>query len=636
MAVIKPYQEIMEEIDCESTTRYSTNEVSKLCKVALEKLKFGLLPIFRFILKADISSHDVVVAAMSNTMPAEVEEMIRAIVGYSDYLKVGSKNENMLREIRVMGAQLVRAALEEESSQLVGLLLESLELEGGIIDISDPLERKGLCYNPDWLRKMFQRGADLTLCRKNPLKVVLQKKYTKISLKLEMILILMENESALPFDIPHIQILNEVIECILKCQNGATVNALRMLCENIDFTSLEVWDDQGRTPWHLALDGKLKIGVEVCKVLSKYPIDPSKRGKNGRRADFGMDEKDVRVEILRAKEVEMQEQNSFTSAATPKTKRRKRNRPIAETYKNFEFTESQLNSGASTLLVDRGNCLSSGTCTRILTKEREGAAAIVLPTNEEVAHDHIEYDEYSYQCAPKQFATGPQSHDCRDSSESDAESIADADDHQEESIQYKTINDTTSENPSRMLNDRESEGATPAMDKSEQEENLWEFECSIKKVEKVLDRSDKYIVKQFYAKVKYLSAGEFMGNMKYCKPVTQRKGVELYEARLNDKGRIIWQIIPKMCHGHVGVYREIIRVWALVLDHDNIYRCVQTILSDRHFQATEKLKANLKCTSQSSPNMLNNKREPRIFEADNHGIQHESDDVNAFSPLTLP
>ena len=632
--MIKPYQEIMEEIDCESTTRYSTNEVSKLCKVALDKLKFGLLPIFQFILKADISSHDVVVAAMSNKMPAEVEEMIRAIVGYSDYLKVESKNENMLREIRVMGAELVRAALEEESSQLMGLLLESLELEGGIIDISDPLERKGLWYNPDWLRKMFQRGADLTLCRKNPLKVVLQKKYTRISLKLEMILILMENESALPFDIPHIQILNEVIECTLKCQNGATVNALRMLCENIDFTSLEVWDDQGRTPWHLALGGKLKIGVEVCKVLSKYPIDPSKTDKNGRRADFGMDEKDERVEILRTKEVEMQEENSFILAVTPKMKRQKRNRLITETDKNFEFTEY---GGANTLLVDRGNCLSSGTCTRILTKEREGAEAIVLPTNDEVARDHMEYDEYSYECAPKQFATGPRCHDCRDSSESDAESIADADDHQEESIQYKTINDTTPENPSRMINDRESEGATLATDKSEQEENLWEFECSIKKVEKVLDRSDKYIVKQFYAKVKFLSAGEFMGNMKYCKPVTQKKGVELYEARLNDKDRIIWQIIPKMCHGQVGVYREIIRVWALVLDHDNIYRCVQTILSDRHFKASEKLKTNLKCTSQSSSNnMHNNKREPRIFKADNHDIQHESDDVTAFSPLTLP
>ena len=84
-----------------------------------------------------------------------------------------------------------------------------------------------------------------------------------------MIGILIENGSAFLYDIPHIQILNEVVECTFKCRNG-TVDTLKMVCKNADFSSQEVCDHKGRTPWHIALGGKLnKVSIEVCKVLSK-------------------------------------------------------------------------------------------------------------------------------------------------------------------------------------------------------------------------------------------------------------------------------------------------------------------------------------------------------------------------------
>ena len=626
------YQLLVEESEVHhtSTTHFSSRDISKICTVALDNLKFGVLPIFRFILKAEISSRDIVLRAMKK-ISDEVKTMVVSITNFSEYIRAQLQgNVAMLRETKVMGTELIQAALEEGSSHLVELFLETLEIEGGIIDISDLLQRSGLWYHPDWLRKMFQRGADLQLCRRNPIKVVLQKEYTQSCIELDMIRILLENESAFPFDIPHIHILNEVIRCTLKCQNG-TIDTLKIVCENVDFRSPQVCDHEGRTPWHLALSGKRKkVSIEVCKMLSKYPIDPRMTDNNGKRPDFGLKDNDERVNITRDK-IELMEKLAPVVTLPGKQKR-----TMDDTgEESLGMTESgycpRSSLGEKEGEIADGYTAETNTISQSLKQVGEDTSTMIVTREPPSKLDHLEYKEGNYQLVPKHYLpleTGNESHDYTESDESACAGVAD---EEEEHVKLKPPHEYI--NPSRnRVQQWENQGATAVEIPGVQEETLWNIECS-KKVEKVLRQSEEHIKKQFYAKLKILSEGEFMGNTRHCKSVTTKKGAELYETRLSDKGRIIWQIVPKRYSKQAGVYKEIIRVWAIVLDHDNIYHCVQTVLRDTIFQATEKLKTHLKCTYGTS-NVHNNKREPQTFEADTQCTEHEINDSAVFNPVT--
>ena len=380
MTVTKSCQSIVEESgDHTLSTRYSSNDVMKLCTAALDKPTLGVLPIFRFILKAEVSCHDIVATAMKHTS-SEVKRMMASITSYSECIKTNLEGQvAKLRETRVIGAELIRAAIEEESSWLVEMFLETLEIEGGVIDISELLQRKALWYHPDWLRKMFTKGADLQLCRHNPLKVVIQKQYTQHCLKLDMIGILIENGSAFPYDIPHIQILNEVVECTLKCRNGK-VDTLKMVCENADFTSVEVCDDEGRTPWHIALGGKLnKVSIEVCKVLSKYPVDPRITDKNCKLADFGLKEKDERVRIMRATADALMQKQKELAPVAPLRKTRDNKCGVAKTEPGC-YPNAQAGGGETESEVVDGHSAETNTISLSLNKVKESTATTMGTT----------------------------------------------------------------------------------------------------------------------------------------------------------------------------------------------------------------------------------------------------------------
>ena len=410
------YQLLVEESEVHhtSTTHFSSRDISKICTVALDNLKFGVLPIFRFILKAEISSRDIVLRAMKK-MSSEVKTMVVSVTKYSEYIRAQLQgNVVMLRETKVMGAELIQAALEEGSSHLVELFLETLEIEGGKIDISDLLQRCGLWYHPDWLRTMFQRGADLQLCRLNPIKVVTQREYMQSSTKLDMIRILIENESSFPFDIPHIHILNEVIQCTLKCKSE-TVDTLEIVCKNVDFGSPQVRDHEGRTPWHLALSGKCKkISIEVCKILSKYLIDPRMTDNNGKRADFGLKDNDERVKIMRDK-IELMEKLAPVVTLPEKQKRTMDDtggeslgmtEPGYCPRSSLGEKEGEIADGYT---VETSQSLKQvGEDTSTMTATRES------PSNLDT-HDHLEYEEG---LVPKHYPELETGNESRDYSES--------------------------------------------------------------------------------------------------------------------------------------------------------------------------------------------------------------------------
>ena len=279
------------------TTPFTKSDLHKLSEEALVTKNFSIIPIIKFVLKAEICSNRVVKAIEK---ASEAQGMVNAISEHLKCLEMLETRKEKLRAVRMMGAELVKAAIEEEISQLVDLFLGRLEIESGIFDISDLMVRKGLWYKPQWLSLMFKKGVSLDICQQNPVEVVLGKSYTNPAVKLDMIRVLLENGASLPNGAHTATILNDVVECTIKCAN-ATVDTLTMVCERLDFVSQPLCDKE-RSPWHLALRCKRnRTSIAICTVLSKYQINPDQKDKNGRRADWGMKESDERVKLFRAK-----------------------------------------------------------------------------------------------------------------------------------------------------------------------------------------------------------------------------------------------------------------------------------------------------------------------------------------------
>ena len=57
----------------------------------------------------------------------------------------------------------------------------------------------------------------------------------------------------------------------------------------------KVINDDGQTPWHLAMSAKHRHGIKVCEILCSYHIDRSIKDKHGRRADCRIRGSDQRL-----------------------------------------------------------------------------------------------------------------------------------------------------------------------------------------------------------------------------------------------------------------------------------------------------------------------------------------------------
>ena len=64
----------------------------------------------------------------------------------------------------------------------------------------------------------------------------------------------------------------------------------------------KVINDDGQTPWHLAMSAKRKHGIPVCKILCKFCIDTATEDRHRRRADFKIPDSDQRLGYFRKAE----------------------------------------------------------------------------------------------------------------------------------------------------------------------------------------------------------------------------------------------------------------------------------------------------------------------------------------------
>ena len=101
------------------------------------------------------------------------------------------------------------------------------------------------------------------------------------------------------------------------------VKTLQVVCDHYNFPKDgKVMNDQGDTPWHLAMNAKRKHGLPICEVLCKYPINPKLTNRCGRRADDRVPDSDKRLEYYKEAEQSFR-QPQIEEPIKPKRKRQR-------------------------------------------------------------------------------------------------------------------------------------------------------------------------------------------------------------------------------------------------------------------------------------------------------------------------
>lgn len=151
----------------------------------------------------------------------------------------------------------------------------------------------------------------------------------------------------------------------------------------------------------------------------------------------------------------------------------------------------------------------------------------------------------------------------------------------------------------------------------------WEVECT-SNVHKILNNKHFPAVlrKSFFSKIHQIASGDRTEALQ--KSVTKEKGAMLYEAKLSKAARIIWeeakQFSPKLSQGNQHIYTEVIRVWDIVIDHDNLHRKITRVSKQRNNIPTpiyhEKSSVYLSCTTECESSGITQKLPRRFTKAD--------------------
>ena len=130
----------------------------------------------------------------------------------------------------------------------------------------------------------------------------------------------------------------------------------------------------------------------------------------------------------------------------------------------------------------------------------------------------------------------------------------------------------------------------------------WEVEGTAKVVKFFKDwKNNSPMIRELAAKVIFQLAEGKRNTKHLSKQVGNKKSLRLYEARITQAARILWEKAITFSAKLTGsspipVYSEVIRVWEIVLDHDNLERSIKQI-EKSHRQGS---KASLKYTLLSS------------------------------------
>ncbi|XP_072045621.1 TPR and ankyrin repeat-containing protein 1-like isoform X2 [Amphiura filiformis] len=165
----------------------------------------------------------------------------------------------------------------------------------------------------------------------------------------------------------------------------------------------------------------------------------------------------------------------------------------------------------------------------------------------------------------------------------------------------KTDNEADDDDDEEELEEEEEEAIADVEDPSIFDNLTWEVECTAKAWKILKDRHVQHKLKQgIIRKIQLLGNGDWRTRLcKQLDGLPRERDMKLYEAKLTRGGRILWELAiafsprcseesekrlegdPESTNGSAPggrIYSEIIRIWDIVFDHDNLSRAIETIV----------------------------------------------------------
>ena len=316
-------------------------------------------------------------------------------------------------------------------------------------------------------------------------------------------------------------------------------------------------DDRGDTLLHLIAREKSSAKVlRVVERLRLFNIDPNVVNRDGKRAEDYLAPNDRRRRFLRATELTQATSRVSTAAEHRETD----GRPIQNDGKAQPATKP-IPCRAPAKFNPREDC-----------RRR--------------LNDIVQKLEQAPVIRPEEFEL----------SESESDDDSDADDGMMASDRAEEEDEVLSSDGSDSSQSEDEggdDGGAPGQHQDGDEvdasvfDNLeWEVECTAEVWKTLLNKKlDRKLKRRIVKKVRLLATGEWLPHL--CKPMRPVDGIQLYEIKLSKGMRIIWEVavafserrseMTFMDDENRKIYAEIIRVWDVITDHDNLHRAVKRI-----------------------------------------------------------
>ena len=356
---------------------------------------------------------------------------------------------------------------------------------------------------------------------------------------------------------------------------AGNTNLLEVACKHYPFDEvLDLTDKENNTPYHLAMERRCSpTTIKICEILSHYPINPiltnihnrkpgeKKHGARDKRAS------DKRYPILEVASKQFQQQMKKKTGSTKK----KVQKGLSPTYPEINISTTLL---VTKLDVDDKRSSATITSVSLTTDQVLISVQDMLVTLSRKPAPYFEPPpDYNRQGSSTQPSAQVPRQEISDTSLQDTTRESLFDTNVEE-----TVKSCVEEDVDAVC--KQFEGCP------------WEVECT-DRVKKFL--TDTKVPRKWkeavLKKVQQIADGIPFHNRNLCGNL--RSIFKLYETKFLKGGRIIWEIAIQFSSRLTGnsstglgthqkgyIYSEVIRLWDIVPDHDNLNRSIDRVVEN--------------------------------------------------------
>ena len=444
---------------------------------------------------------------------------------------------------------------------------------------------------------------------------------------------------------------------------------MEMVCSHYQFP--EDFDDRaqatnkdGQTPYHLIIQRKQSdVTIKLCEILGNYPINPSLPDNRGRRPldkfkslkDKGA--RDKRVSILtknaqnfQAVKSRRRAKSSASKSTTKKGSEKLNQRRVAKRQGNDMLTEEVIQDSSPASEVGTS---PEGTANKLLSK----SSPLIEDSNIQALKEFTEF--LSEQ--PTEYYTIPVDFTRQSSTQKGNTKYVQYDAADQPKLAPQPIQQSTDKQQPGNDGEVDKEGSGINKDdilaNFDDESLKWEVEFPENVVKYFKGKSNDKTLCLAIKKIQRLAAGIPTNNPKLCKRV--RGNEEIYETRVTKAIRILWEVATQFSpiltsklrssdklqlqsvadKGHY-LYSEVIRVWDIVEDHDNLSRSIDLAVKrikscrQRGEQASTKVSLLPSSGTHTSAGHSDDIRFPQVFT--NKQLDEETKELIANQVLCCP